>query len=258
MILSLILHVAVVLQPLLQSSGGGGGSPSTQVGSQLPWPVNAFLPPNSITTNSGRGQGAACRGFKNDTVPYVTFRDIAQNKALDPIIARWEPVLTEKLAALNAALATVTPAIRAKLQAKLAEKERTQGKSAVTDADRRRWLLPKEWWQEWEVPFDTDPDWPEPLQAALDGLPGCLARQDGQGEQTIAASAAQEELVDQPRVTSGVLRVSGPFTVEGVQPAEESLDLESPIGGEPKALETFTPRRATTDEPANAEATWTR
>ncbi len=75
---------------------------------------------------------------------------------------------------------------------------------------------------------------------------------------TIAASAAQEELVDQPKVVPGVLRVSGPFTVEGVQPAEESLDLESPIGGEPEDagdLRGFRkPRRSGADEPANAEA----
>ena len=53
-------------------------------------------------------------------------------------------MLAEKLAALNAALVTVTPAQRAKLQAKLADKERREGKSAITEADRRRWLLPKE------------------------------------------------------------------------------------------------------------------
>jgi len=67
---------------------------------------------------------------------------------------------------------------------------------------------------------------------------------------TIAASAPQETLYDQPQVVRNVLRVSGPFTVEGVQPAEEYLDLESPIGGAPEELETFPAE----DEPANAEA----
>ena len=33
----------------------------------------------------------------------------------------------------------------------------------------------------------------------------------------------QEELVDQPEVVRGVTRVSGPFTVEAVQPPEMSL-----------------------------------
>ena len=39
----------------------------------------------------------------------------------------------------------------------------------------------------------------------------------------IAANAEQEELVDQPEAVRGVVRVSGPFTVEAVQPPEMSL-----------------------------------
>jgi adenine-specific DNA-methyltransferase len=43
----------------------------------------------------------------------------------------------------------------------------------------------------------------------------------------IAANAEQEELVDQPEIVKDVLRVSGPFTVEAVQPPEMSLgDVE--------------------------------
>ena len=49
----------------------------------------------------------------------------------------------------------------------------------------------------------------------------------------IAKSSEGEELVDQPEVDRRRTRVSGPFTAEAVQPAEESLDIESPIGGEP-------------------------
>ena len=32
---------------------------------------------------------------------------------------------------------------------------------------RRRWLLPDTEWRGWEVPFDTDDDWPKPLRDAL-------------------------------------------------------------------------------------------
>ena len=179
-------------------------------------------------------------GFVYKTVPHITLKSIAQNQALDPIFARWEPVLAEKLAALNAALAAVTPAApREARRPSWPTRSGREGKSAITDADRRRWLLPKERWQEWEVPFDTDPDWPEALQAALTDYRAAWRGKMDEVNATIAASAAQEELVDQPKVAPGVLRVSGPFTVEGVQPAEESLDVESPIGGEPEELETF-------------------
>jgi adenine-specific DNA-methyltransferase len=54
----------------------------------------------------------------------------------------------------------------------------------------------------------------------------------------IQANAEQEELVDQPEVRRGVVRVSGPFTVEAVQPQELSLDEgASPIGGAPEREE---------------------
>jgi adenine-specific DNA-methyltransferase len=188
-------------------------------------------------------------GFHYKTVPHITLKSIAQNQALDPIFARWEPILVEKLTALNAALQYLTSEVRTKLLTRLAEKERREGKSAITDADRRRWILPKERWDEWEVPFDIDPDWPEALQATLlDYRQAWRAKMD-EVNATIAASAPQEELVDQPRVLSGVVRVSGPFTVEGVQPIEETLELDTPIGGEPEELEPFGE-----DEPVNAEA----
>ena len=70
----------------------------------------------------------------------------------------------------------------------------------------------------------------------------------------IAASSDGEELVDQPEVDRKKLRVSGPFTVEAVQPAEASLDAESPIGGEPEeGLDTFE-SDGVESEPTNAEA----
>jgi len=61
----------------------------------------------------------------------------------------------------------------------------------------------------------------------------------------IAARADQEELVDQPAVDRSKVRVAGPFTMEGVIPAQESIESEedentvSPIGGAPVEMETF-------------------
>ena len=179
-------------------------------------------------------------GFDNKTVPHITLKSIAQNTALDPIFAKHEPILKEKLDGLNSALVEVTQEIRTKLHAKLAEKERREGKKSVTDADRRRWQLPETAWQEWEVPFDTDPDWPETLQDALTDYRKAWRAKMDEVNECIAASSEGEELVDQPEVDRKRVRVSGPFTVEAVQPAEESLDADSPIGGEPEeATDTF-------------------
>ena len=90
--------------------------------------------------------------------------------------------------------------IRAKLLSKLAEKERREGKRSVTDADRRRWQLPDTAWQEWEVPFDTDPDWPQALQDALTDYRKAWRAKMDEVNDCIAASSEGEELVDQPEV----------------------------------------------------------
>ena len=193
-------------------------------------------------------------GFVNKTVPHIKLGSIAQNIALDPIFAKHKPILGEKLETLNLALAEITPEVRIKLLAKLAEKERREGRKSITEADRQRWQLPKRAWQEWEVPFDTDPDWPQALREALTDYSKAFQAKMDEVNSCIAAASDGEELVDQPEVDRQKLRVSGPFTVEAVQPAEASLDADSPIGGEPEeGLDTFE-SDGVEAEPTNAEA----
>ncbi len=171
-------------------------------------------------------------GFENKKVPHITLKSIAQNTALDPIFAKHEPILIEKLDTLNHALTEVTQDTCSKLLTKLAEKQRREGKRAITDADSRRWQLPKTAWQEWEVPFDTDPDWPQALQDALTDYRKAWRAKMDEVNECIAAASESEELVNSPEIDRKRIRVSGPFTVEAVQPPEESLDVELPIGGE--------------------------
>ena len=193
-------------------------------------------------------------GFINKKVPHITLKSIAQNTALDSICTKHKPTLEEKLDILNSTLTEVTPEIRSKMLSKLAGKQAREGKNSITDADWRRWQLPDTVWQEWEAPFDTDPDWPQPLQEALTDYREAWRAKMDEVNDCIAKSSEGEELVDQPNIDTKRIRVSGPFTVEAVQPAEESLDLESPIGGEPDApLDTYD---AETDgqDAVNAEA----
>ena len=212
-------------------------------------------------------------GFEYRTVPHITLKSIARNVGLDPIFERHEAILSQKLQATNEALAGVTDVVRTALVTKLAAKFRTDGARAITDADLRRWLLPKtdkallnfgsasqkkDWaasippedqWREWEVPFDTDADWPQSLQAAVKAFREAWRAKMDEVNAAIAASAEQEELVDQPIVIKGVTRVTGPFTVESVRPPEISADPAkpdaadgSPIGGAPAGnLPTFEP-----------------
>ena len=191
-------------------------------------------------------------GFVYKTVPHVTLKSIAQNTHLDPIFARHGPLLDACLAGCNAALAAVPVGLKSDLQRKLALKEKTAGKRAVTDADRRRWLLPPAnrdpkvkltvdaafaGWYHWEVPFDTDPDFPPALADAVTAYRAAWRAKMDEVNACIAANATQEELVDQPLVRRGVVRVSGPFTVEAVQPPEVSLGAETGLfDGEPASL----------------------
>jgi adenine-specific DNA-methyltransferase len=195
-------------------------------------------------------------GFKCKTAPHITLKSIAQNTNLDPIFAKHDPILDKALAVCNAALAKVPPDLKSRLATKLLTKQKAEGKRAVTDADRRRWLLPPDnrdkdakltvdarfgGWYRWEVPFDTDPDWPKPLQDAVSAYCAAWRAKMDEVNACIEANAEPEELVDQLEIRGGVVRVSGPFTVEAVQPQELSLDeADSPIGGAPEPdTETF-------------------
>lgn len=207
------------------------------------------------------GQHVGPCTFNCKTVPHITLKSIAQNVSLDSIFAKHQTVLDEKLTTLNKALASVTPEMRKRLAAKVAEKEKRDGKKAITDADRRRWLLPDKEWKAWEVPFDTDEDWTPDLKSALTHYRATWRIKMDEVNTAIEENAEQEELVDQPNIIRGVVRVSGPFSMEAVMPAEESLNDDSPIGKELEELDTFESGDAqvealqpASDEPLNAEA----
>ena len=218
------------------------------------------------------------------TVPHITLRSIARNFSLDPIFANHEPILAEKLAALNRQLANVDDGLKAALVEKLVRKHREEGVNAVTEADMRRCLLPdtplglfrsfparkplkgvtarqvqryrkkipKGEWKEWQVPFDADSDWPESLQQVLTVYRAAWQSKMDEVNDCIAANAGTEELVDKPEVVRGAIRVAGPFTMEGVIAVEDGPD--SPIGGAPEELEIFDADDAGELAVANAEA----
>ncbi|HTW69119.1 MAG TPA: site-specific DNA-methyltransferase [Acetobacteraceae bacterium] len=200
-------------------------------------------------------------GFVYKTIPHVTLGSIAQNTALDFVFAKHDPVLEERLTELNKALLGVGANLRSHLAAKLTRKQQLEGRRSVTEADRRRWILPKasDQFQHWTTPFDIDPDYPIEFSAAVLGYRSAWRVKQDEVDAAIAAAAEPEELVDQPVEVPGFIRVSGPFTVEAVQPAEISIDdaaHASPIEGASETLEdTFASDTiAATAEPQNAEA----
>jgi adenine-specific DNA-methyltransferase len=147
-------------------------------------------------------------GFNYKSVPHITLKSIAQNSNLDPIFAKHEPILESALKACNVALSKVDADTKRKFEEKLASKQRAEGKRALTDADERRWKL-REKWEHWEVPFDTDPDWPEGLAKTVTEYRKAWRAKMDEVDACIAANGEPEELVDQPEPSPGV-RVSGP------------------------------------------------
>ena len=162
-------------------------------------------------------------GFVYRTVPHVTLKSVAQNPNLDPLFEKHDQILREKLAPCQKALAKVGADLRAKLLRKLRDRQHEVGKRGVTEADERRWDLPKQAFDPWNVPFDVDPDWPTSLQDAVSDYRAAWQARMAEVNAAVAKNAEQEDLVDQPEVVKGVVRVSGPFTVEGVRPEELSL-----------------------------------
>jgi adenine-specific DNA-methyltransferase len=224
--------------------------------------------PNGTWLSDPMGTIPGKATFQCKMAAHITLKSIARNTALDPIFAKHEPILSQLLHRLNIEVAKVDRACKERLVAKLMQRHREKGGSSVTDADMRRWLLPdtppklinpmsarkslkaitpsqaesycttipKSVWQEWEVPFDCDVDWPQPLQDALTAYRVAWRAKLGEVNACIATNAEMEELVDKPEVVKGVLRVSGPFTVEGVRPEELNLN-DGYLEGSPNEAE---------------------
>jgi len=171
-------------------------------------------------------------GFTCKGAPHITLRSIAQSPNLDAISAKHEATLDTALATCNKALRQITADLRRQLMNKL----KAKSKREQTDADRRRWDMPEKF-EHWTMPFDTDPDWPKALQDAVIAYRKVWRAKMDEVNKCIADNAEQEELVDQPEVVKGVLRVSGPFTVEGVRPEELSLSEEGFFDPTPNEFE---------------------
>lgn len=236
--------------------------------------------PNGTWLSDPTGRISSKATFQCKAVPHITLKSIARNSSLDPIFAKHEPIIAEKLERLNREVAKVDASLKEKLVEKLIHKHREEGANAVTDADTRRWLLPntgphlirsvpakkplkgvtpkqaegyrvaipKGGWKEWAVPFDIDHAWPKALQDALVTYRAAWRAKMDDVNDCISANAVMEELVDRPEPVTGVVRVAGPFTIEGVIAMEDGPD--TPIGGAPDELESFDGEAAV----ANAEA----
>ena len=161
-------------------------------------------------------------GLRYKTIAKVTLNSIANNQNLDPILDEYDAILDEKLAKCNRALDEISDDLRTLLKNKHTQKQKNKGRSSITEGDIRRWILPGEGekFAHWTIPFDADPDWPEAMKKSIIDYRLVWQTKMEKVNSCINANSEQTELVDQPIKVAGITRVSGPFSVESVQPPE--------------------------------------
>jgi len=125
-------------------------------------------------------QGSIRQGFVYERVPHVTLKSIANNTEIDIIWEKWQTTLEPLREKLNVAL---------KLQ-----------------------------WQEWEIPREAKPSWPEATKTLHSGWWQARTARQREIEASIAAKAEFEYLFDKPYTDNRKVRVAGPFTVESLSP----------------------------------------
>jgi len=119
-------------------------------------------------------------GFVYERVPHITLKSIANNQEIDVIWDDFQARLEPLRSQINAAL----------------------GQS----------------WEEWQIPRDADPKWPEPVrQLHAEWWELRIARQK-RIDKSIADKAEFEYLYDKPYEDNKKVRVAGPFTVESLSP----------------------------------------
>lgn len=89
-------------------------------------------------------------------------------------------------------------------------------------------------WQQWEIPREADPDWPDAARKLhADWWQARIGRQK-EIDASIAAKAEFEYLHDKPYPDTKKVRVAGPFTVESLSPhrvlgVDENDELIDPL-----------------------------
>ena len=125
-------------------------------------------------------QGDIRQGFVYERAPHVTLKSIANNAEIDVIWEQWQARLEPLRVELNTLLAKT--------------------------------------WEEWEVPREIVPGWPEPAKALHARWWDARIARQKEIDASIAKRADVELLYDRPYQDPGRVRVAGPFTVESLSP----------------------------------------
>lgn len=120
------------------------------------------------------------RGFVYERVPHITLKSIANNAEIDVIYEKWQRTLEPLRAELNRML--------------------------------------KKSWEDWEIPREPEEGWSAKAVELLDQWWEARRQRQKEIDDSIARNAETEYLYDRPYDDKGIVRVTGPFTVESLSP----------------------------------------
>jgi adenine-specific DNA-methyltransferase len=187
-------------------------------------------------------------GFVYETVPHITLESIAKNTEIDAIAAKYQPDIDAALALLNEALGTSwqewevprpVPHPVWPQEAHDAYWELWRLRESLTpDAQARAAellesiyrLTGHRWKSLKDLPDPAPaPEWPEGPKEAFTLLWDLKRRKREEVDDSIQRHAPQETLYDKPKVKRGVVRVTGPFTVEAIPVPAVEDPTQAPI-----------------------------
>ncbi|GBC95530.1 hypothetical protein HRbin16_01320 [bacterium HR16] len=187
-------------------------------------------------------------GFIYETVPHITLESIARNTEIDAIADKYQPEIDRALADLNAALDKhwkewevprevphpVWPGEAQDAYRRLLQLKRSASLSGEDQAAPLLDIVYRQTGHRWERLSDVpepvpDEDWPEAAREALRRFWQAKRAKRKEIDESIQRNAPQETLYDRPRVVRGVVRVSGPFTVEAIPVPAVEDPTQAPI-----------------------------
>jgi len=162
--------------------------------------------------------GSIRHGFVCERVPHITLKSIANNAEIDIIWDRWQPAVSDALAALNTALKgheTPYKVPSGGRQGQFLHFDAPEGRNVTLPGGE---TVSASALLDWEVPRDAPADWPASTHAPLAGFWQARITRQQAIDASIAAKADFEYLYDKPYDDKKKVRVAGPFTVESLSP----------------------------------------
>lgn len=186
-------------------------------------------------------------GFVYETVPHITLESIAKNIEIDAIAEKYQPKIEEALNKLNQALKKkwkewevprevphpVWPDEAKQAYWRLQALKKSLPLKNQEEAERLLDLIYKQTGHKWTLNEIPEPvpsvDWPGEAKEALRYFWELKRAKRREIDESIRRNAPQEVLYDRPKVVRGVVRVSGPFTLEAIPVPAVEDPMQSPI-----------------------------